>query len=156
MVHITNENLDNYGTRYGSNYFFLDFSKCGTLISWEVTTYRYVYVNMPHIDEHTTDFTDEQRDDIRSYIGTTINIYNNSNCNFVIRYMWGGDIEHEIVPNTSNIVERGNYTAYDISDAVLIKGEFASLHCEVTLLDNKETVGWKLNKKGTADNVSNE
>ena len=157
ITHITNENKSHYGFAVGSLYFYLDFNKCGTFISWDVTDMQGGYINLPHIDEHTFYYTQEQRDNVRSLLGTTIKIYNNGE-GFInlMYYMTEPDIEHSTGPHTSNAVTRDGKTEFYLNPWGILKGEFMVLRCSATTINGKETIGWEQIAIGTADNVSNE
>ena len=88
---ITTENIDHYKRDDITSAVVLDFDKCGSFIQLNVGTSG--YFSLPLLCSGIANrYTSEQKDRIRSFVGTKIMIQNNSGRSMTIVYkMWGSN-----------------------------------------------------------------
>ena len=84
---ITTSNINNYKRSDIATATVLDFDKCGSFI--ELSTGTASYFSLPLLSSAIANrYTTAQKDDIRSFIGTKLLVYNNSGSNLSITYKW--------------------------------------------------------------------
>ena len=122
---ITTSNISQYKRDDIASATVLDFDKCGSFI--ELSTGTYGYLTLPLMSAYLASrYTSKQIDDIRSFVGTTMLIYNKS----------GRDI-----PMTLKYNSDGSMTSGTLRD-----GNCVELECCLKADDNdgKEIIYWKV------------
>ena len=122
---ITTSNINQYKRTDITSATVLDFDKCGSFI--ELATGTYGYVTLPLMSDYLASrYTSKQIDDIRSFVGTTMLIYNKSGKN---------------IPMTLRYNSDGSTTS-----GTLHNGNCVELECclDADANDGKEIIYWKV------------
>lgn len=122
---ITTSNISKYKRDDITSATVLDFDKCGSFI--ELSTGTYGYLTLPLMSAYlASKYTSKQIDDIRSFVGTTLLIYNKS----------GQDIPITLRYNSDGSMTRGS----------IHNGNCVELECCLKADDNdgKEIIYWKV------------
>ena len=122
---ITTSNISQYKRDDIAGATVLDFDKCGSFI--ELSTGTYGYLTLPLMSAYLASrYTSKQIDDIRSFVGTTLLIYNKSGQN---------------IPMTLRYNSDGSTTS-----GTLHNGNCVELECCLKADDNdgKEIIYWKV------------